>query len=311
MKLGIEKTKFTKVSEIEIPSIFYRRMLTGIKEFDELFGNGILPGSAFTVTAQAGCGKTTFLLQLCEALAASGYDVGYASGEENQYQLAFNCKRLNVRNVNIANETDIDTLAAEMKSLDIIVIDSFQALTSETKMNHAELERYAVQTLCQAAKANECAIFFVMHLTKNGILKGSTLVPHSVDVNMQIELDPEVDETARVINIYKNRFGTCGNYSAMMTSRGFELSGKKEVVKAKSKSARQKEQLDAIMAINEPPHITKEVVIKTLKVTSSQAYLLLKELTNSGKLKKFGRGQNAIFKKSIVSSEATKVTVLQ
>lgn len=299
MKLGIEKTKFTKVSEIQIPSIFYRRMLTGIKEFDELFGNGILPGSAFTVTAQAGCGKTTFLLQLCEALSTNGYDVGYASGEENQYQLAFNCKRLNVRNVNIANETDIDTLAAAMKNLDVIVIDSFQALSTETKMNHSELERHAVQTLCQAAKANECAIFFVMHLTKNGLLKGSTLVPHSVDVNMQIELDPEVDETARLINVYKNRFGTCGNYSAMMTSRGFELSGKKEVIKAKSKKSRYSDQLNAIMAINEPPHITKEVVIKTLKVTSSQAYLLLKELTDSGKLKKFGRGTSAIFKQAV------------
>ena len=297
MKLGIEKTKFTKVSEIQIPDIFYRKMLTGIKEFDELFGNGILPGSAFTVTAQAGCGKTTFLLQLCEALAGVGYDVGYASGEENQYQLAFNCKRLNVCNVNIANETDVDVLAEAMKDLDVLVVDSFQALSTEAKRNQSELERYAVQTLCQAAKANECAIFFVMHLTKSGVLKGSTLVPHSVDVNLQIEKDEEVDETARVINVYKNRFGTCGNYSAMMTSRGFELSGKKEVVKAKSKKSRSNDQLAEIMAIDEPPHITKEVVIKTLKVTSSQAYLLLKELTDSGKLKKFGRGQDAIFKK--------------
>lgn len=301
MKLGIEKTKFTKVSEIQIPDIFYRKMMTGIKEFDELFGNGILPGSAFTVTAQAGCGKTTFLLQLCEALAGVGYDVGYASGEENQYQLAFNCKRLNVCNVNIANETDVDVLAEAMKDLDVLVVDSFQALSTEAKRNQSELERYAVQTLCQAAKANECAIFFVMHLTKAGVLKGSTLVPHSVDVNLQIEKDEEVDETARVINVYKNRFGTCGNYSAMMTSRGFELSGKKEVTKAKSKKSRSNDQLEEIMAINEPPHITKEVVIKTLKVTSSQAYLLLKELTDSGKLKKFGRGQDAIFKRTLTS----------
>lgn len=297
--MNLEKTGFTKVSEIQIPDIFYRKMLTGIKEFDELFGNGILPGSAFTVTAQAGCGKTTFLLQLCEALAATGYDVGYASGEENQYQLAFNCKRLNVRNVNIANETDIDVLAAAMVDLDVLVIDSFQALTSENKLNHSELERNAVHTLCAAAKANECAVFFIMHLTKNGMLKGSTLVPHSVDVNMQIELDEESDESARVINVYKNRFGTCGNYSAIMTSHGFELSGKKEVVKAKSKKSRANDQLKAILAINEPPHITKEVVIKTLNVTSSQAYFLLRELTDSGKLVKYGRGADAVFKKQI------------
>ena len=285
--------------ESKIPEILYRRMLTGIKEFDELFGNGILPGSAFTVTAQAGCGKTTFLLQLCEALSLSGYDVGYASGEENQYQLAFNCNRLNVCNVDIANETDIDTLAAAMRNLDVIVIDSFQALTSETKMNHSELERYAIQTLCQAAKANECAIFFVMHLTKNGLLKGSTLVPHSVDVNMQIELDPDVDETARVINVYKNRFGTCGNYTAMMTSRGFELSGKREFTPAPSKKARTNEVSSKILAMKEPPHITKERIINELNLTSSQAYFALRELTDAGKLVKCGRGTTAVWKHAL------------
>ena len=272
-------------------------MLTGIAEFDQMFGDGILPGSVTTVTAQPGIGKSTFLLQLCEALAATGYDVGYASGEENQYQLAFNCKRLNVRNVNIANETDINTLAEAMQDLDILVVDSFQALTCKTKLNHAELERYAVHTLCSAAKDSECALFFVMHNTKDGKLKGSSLVPHSVDINMQIELDEEAgDETARVIGVYKNRFGSCGNYSAMMTSHGFELSGKREVTKVQPKKARTNNQLDLIMAIKEPPHLTKEVVIKTLNVTSSQAYFLLKELIDTGRLIKFGRGSNAIYK---------------
>lgn len=57
MKLDIQKSKFTKVSEIVIPPAFYNRMKTGIEEFDAMFGEGILPGSAFTITAQAGCGK--------------------------------------------------------------------------------------------------------------------------------------------------------------------------------------------------------------------------------------------------------------
>ena len=171
MKLDIQKTKFTKVSEIVIPSVFYNRMKTGVEEFDAMFGEGILPGSAFTITAQAGCGKTTLLLQLMEALANNSYEVGYASGEENQYQLAFTCKRLNVKSVQIANETDIDVLAKAMEDLDVLVVDSFQALTTKNKLNHAELERYAVSTLINAAKANECTLFLVMHLTKDGKLK--------------------------------------------------------------------------------------------------------------------------------------------
>ena len=57
MKLGIKTSKFEKVGKIKIPAVYYNRMKCGIKEFDDLFGNGILPGSSMTFTGQAGCGK--------------------------------------------------------------------------------------------------------------------------------------------------------------------------------------------------------------------------------------------------------------
>jgi predicted ATP-dependent serine protease len=301
MKLAIESTKFTKVSNIKIPEIFYRRMKSGVEELDTIFGEGILPGSTFTITAAAGTGKTTLLLQIMEALANSGYDVGYASGEENQYQLAFTCRRLNVKSVCIANDTDIDSLAAAMKNLDIIVIDSFQALTTKTKMNTAEQDRYAVSTLVSAAKQNECALFFVMHLTKDGKLRGSTLIPHAVDVNMMMSLDEEGEDQDRIISVYKNRVGPCLDYQATMTSKGFSVSGKREVVKAESKSSRRKADIKKVLEMKEPPGITKERIINELNVTSSQAYLILKELTDSGKLVKFGRGSSSIFKHAAVA----------
>ena len=292
MNLNIESTTFTKISEIQIPDIFYRRMQTSVADLDELFGNGILPGSSFTLTAKAGCGKTTFLLQLFEALAKSGYNVGYASGEENIHQLAFNCKRLNIANVQIANLTDIDELVKATANFDAIVIDSFQALSSKIEMNSREKEVYAVTNLVNAAKLNECAIFFVMHLTKAGILKGGTLIPHTVDVNMEISIDYESGTEARIITFSKNRFGSCNEFSSILTEKGFIFTGRKEV----KDKALTKVQRNRVLSMKEPPFITRKRVIKELNLSSAQAYLLLKEMTDQDLIKKFGRGDDAIYK---------------
>ena len=267
MKLGFDTTAFTKVSDITIPDVFFNRMKTGVKEFDMIFGDGILPGCSATVTAQAGCGKTTLLLQLLEAVSNNDYSVGYSSGEENAFQLAYTCQRLGVKSVSVANETDIDTLAKAMDNLDVLVVDSFQALTTKTKMNSRELEKHAVSTLCKKAKDSECTLIFIMHLTKDGKLKGSTLVPHSVDVNVQIMHDKDSDdETSRIISTYKNRFGGCD--------------------------------LETKILSLDPPNITERKVMESFGLTKGQTYVALRELVDSGKLKKYGRGKSAVWKKT-------------
>jgi predicted transcriptional regulator len=48
----------------------------------------------------------------------------------------------------------------------------------------------------------------------------------------------------------------------------------------------------------DPPNITKNGIMKSLNLTSSQAYFALKELTDAGKLKKYGRGEQAVWKKT-------------
>jgi len=297
MNLNLEKSNFVKVSDITVPDIFNRRMKTNVETLDEIFGQGILPGSSFTLTAKAGCGKTTFLLQLFEALALNGYNVGYASGEENKYQLAFNCNRLNVRNIQIANETDIETLVESTKHFDALVVDSFQSLSSKRKYNSRQLEAFAITTLVKAAKENECALFFIMHLTKGGVLKGGTLIPHTVDVNMSITLDEEnMDMNAKVISFTKNRFGPCIEYTALLTGKGFEFTGFKEVIKVPSKAERMKERMTQVLEMSEPPFITKQRVMDELDLTNAQAYTLLKDMCDKNKIKKFGRGDEAVYK---------------
>ena len=298
MKLGIAQTEFVKVKDIVIPDIFYNRMKSGVQDFDKLFGNGLLPGAAITLTAQAGCGKTTFALQLLEHLDQAGYDVAYASGEENQFQLAFTCQRLNVKGVKIANITDVDTIAEAMDKNDIVVVDSFQALTVKTKMNSRALEQYAVSTLCNKAKDSECVLIFIMHLTKSGQLKGSTLVPHSVDVNMIISHDLDSDDdTTRIISVSKNRFGQCIDVQAILGHKGFHI-GEKVTTgkKAKSKKDRKADLKKQILNMD-PPAITEQRVMSTFSLTKGQTYVALKQLVDDKKLKKFGRGARAVWKK--------------
>ena len=299
MNLNYETTQFKSVKDVKIPDIFYRRYKCGIGVIDDLFGEGILPGSSITMCASAGCGKTTLLLQIFEGLAKNGYNTAYASGEENTIQLAFTCNRINVKNVQVANMTDVDDLAAQMKNFDAMVIDSFQALTSRKKMNTRELERYAVSTLTRAAKDNECTIFFIMHLTKDGKLKGSTLVPHTVDVNMNIEIDGEIDDDCRKIFFTKNRFGPCNELNLFIGAHGYDFNTPvivEDENKAKSKKSKKAEELEKIMQMKEPPNITPDRVMKTLDVEYMRANYLLADLVNNNKLVKFGKGKKAIYK---------------
>ena len=299
MDLKYENTQFKAVKDIEIPDLFYRRYKSGIEVVDELFGDGILPGSAVTLTAPAGCGKTTFLLQLLEGLTKNGYETAYSSGEENTYQLAFTCNRVKVKNVKIANETDIDTLCDVMKDFDVLVVDSFQALTTKKKMNSRALEKYAVSRLTRAAKDTECTIFFVMHLTKDGKLKGGTIVPHTVDVNMEISIEGEIADSARKISFAKNRFGALNEVTLFLDAKGYDFGNPVKIEesenKAPSKKNRKKADLDKIMATEGTT--TAQEVMKLLNVEYNRAYNLLRELVLNGKMVKNGKGQTATYNK--------------
>lgn len=221
--LQFAQTGFKQVGLIEIPAVFYQRFTTGIKLFDELLGGqGFLPGSSFTVTGKAGAGKTTYLLQMLESLQLNGKLTGYASGEENIYQIAYNAKRLGLTKVQIANMTDVDELCGMMKFLDVLIIDSFQFLTCRHITKPLALQKYAIKTLVATAQKEECVLGIIQHLTSVGTAKGGTLVPHTVDMNMEIETDEDVD-TIKTVRVYKNRFGRCGEIKFEMTETGFNF----------------------------------------------------------------------------------------
>jgi len=293
MNLQFKQTQLTKVSDISIPDRFYQRMTTGIDVVDELLQEGFLPGSTITLTAPAGCGKTQFMLQTLNGLANNGYKTAYCSGEENIYQLAMTSKRIGATQLNIANMADVDKIAELTKDYDFIVVDSFQSLTTETKMNQSEKERYSINKLVKAAQDNECCICFILHLTKAGQLKGSTLIPHTCDVNMNIDIDYDIDDTARTISFSKNRFGPCNSLTLYLTSTGYDMSSKVVVSDKKYTSTKNKKDVIKrdILQMTAIPHV--EQIANKYNVSVVYCSTALRELISEGKVLKKGRGKNA------------------
>lgn len=65
----------------------YRPVKTGIAEFDELLGGGILRQSLVMLTAAPGTGKTSIVQQLFEVMAENGQDVIFLNLEMSREQL--------------------------------------------------------------------------------------------------------------------------------------------------------------------------------------------------------------------------------
>jgi len=298
MNLNITKSDFIKVSDVKISDIFYRRLQTGINKIDEFMSGGFLPGSSFTLAASAGTGKTTLMLQILEALANAGYKVGYISGEENIMQVAFTCQRIGVKNVMICNETSVKPIKKVMQEFDLIIVDSFQCLQGEDGMSSVERERYILKELLPEAKATECVIGFIMHMTKDGKnMKGSTLVPHSVDANLTLDIDEEGDDGTRILGTTKNRFGSLNQVCLYMGHKGYDFDAKIEVYDAQKKAAPKKDRKAADM--QKILEIGKEFTIEQVMPIANNDYCraqyLLRNLITSNKLTKSGRGNAATF----------------
>ena len=238
-----------------------------------------------------------FALTLSEFLCDRGYSVAYSSGEEDIRQIAYNCRRLGVKNVKVGTITDVDELLDVLPGKDFMVIDSFQSLTTEDDLPKQKLVKYCTENLVKQAKVHNCALMFIVQETTTGEIRGGTMLPYAVDVNMQI-LKSKEDKTLRVFDVYKNRFGATIMHMAKFGASGYEFLGEYvEPEKDKTKKLSVKDIRKAeILEMKEPPLITVNRVTEKLGIQEHTAKVLLSELENAMQLIKYGRGSSAIWK---------------
>lgn len=304
MVISHNYTKLAKAKDIEIPDVYFSRLKTGIEKIDNIFGEGILPGSTFTVDAAPGTGKSTLLLQLCQCYAAV-HDVAFLSGEENIFMVALRARRLGCGDVAVAMENRLSDILEVIQGNELVIIDSYPSIVYDLEdadeLSAAKQEEKKLLRIIECANNSKCAVGIILHVTKNGTYKGSTTVQHAVDVNISILRDTE-DPSIRIIDVTKNRLGSTDAHEFYFGEFGFNFN--KLVERAaedggSSKSSRGSNrisQMKSILEMKEPPHITIERVCNVLDIDAQRAAYLLWLLVKEGKLEKFGRGDNAVWK---------------
>ena len=189
------------------------RIQTGIAEFDRVTGGGFVRGSALLVGGDPGIGKSTLLMQASAALAKSGHDVVYVSGEEAVAQIRLRAQRLGAvePKVGLAAETSVENILATLGAGQppaLLIIDSIQTLwtdLAESAPGTVTQVRASAQALIRYAKKTGTAVVLVGHVTKEGQIAGPRVVEHMVDAVLYFE--GEGGHHFRILRTVKNRFG--------------------------------------------------------------------------------------------------------
>ncbi len=217
------------------------RFFSGIGEFDDVTGGGIVPGSLVLLGGDPGIGKSTLALQISIKL---GDSVLYVSGEESVYQIKYRANRLDSKHkLQVLSETDLDAVLAAVEATHpkLVVIDSVQTMYSENATGVAggvAQVTNAVQRVMRLAKQMHISFIIIGHVTKEGFLAGPKTLEHMVDTVLYLE--GERFASFRILRCVKNRFGTTNEVGV------FEMGGEGMVeVKNPSQLFLSDEQLSA------------------------------------------------------------------
>lgn len=185
---------------------------TGIGELDRVLGGGFVPGSVTLLGGEPGIGKSTLLLQVLAALAASGMRCLLVCGEESTQQVRLRAERLGALRPRLwlVAETALPHVVAAIDEVapDLVVIDSVQTLfdpeLASAPGTVAQVRECAAR-LVRVAKERGLPTVLVGHVTKDGALAGPRVLEHVVDTVLSFE--GERHHALRLLRALKHRFG--------------------------------------------------------------------------------------------------------
>lgn len=188
------------------------RFSSGIAEFDQAVGGGIVVGSVTLIGGEPGIGKSTLLLQIASKAAQDGETL-YVSGEESPRQVRMRAERIGAAQCDsllLSTETNAEAICSLMagRAPKMAVVDSIQTVHTEaldSAPGSIAQVRACAAMLHQTAKEHGVALFLVGHVTKEGFVAGPKALEHLVDTVLYFE--GEGSGAIRALRAVKNRFG--------------------------------------------------------------------------------------------------------
>lgn len=190
------------------------RISTGLAEFDQVLGGGIVPGSLNLIGGEPGVGKSTLILEISKSLCKLG-PVLYVSGEESSSQIGLRASRLGLNSPNLllSSESYVEMIRNMVESIlpIAVFIDSIQTVQKQSlegQVGSVTQLRESTAVLLETAKKMNIPIFLIGHITKEGAIAGPKVLEHLVDTVIYFEGDKV--NYFRILRAVKNRFGSVG-----------------------------------------------------------------------------------------------------
>lgn len=208
------------------------RLPCGLIEMDRVLGGGLMRGSSVLLGGEPGIGKSTLMLQLCQAVrtgAGRGGAQGsllYISGEESAAQIKLRARRLGVdRDIEVYCEHDSAAIrrTLEERKPGVVIVDSIQTLVNPdvgVVPGTVNQIKFCADDLITWTRQNDSALFLIAHVNKEGAIAGPKVLEHMVDTVLSFE---QSRAELRIIRALKNRFGSVDELGLFrMTAAGLE-----------------------------------------------------------------------------------------
>jgi DNA repair protein RadA/Sms len=222
-KATFEKAKVQKLSEIIFKP--QKRLKTGLTEFDQVLGGGIVSSSLILIGGDPGIGKSTLLTQIAGLLSEKKVKVVYVSAEESLEQISLRVERLKInRDFYFISDTNLTSILETVEEIkpQLLIIDSIQTVylpELESSPGGVSQVRECANVLMRLAKEKGIIVILVGHITKGGIIAGPKILEHLVDVVLYLEGEKETG--FRILRAVKNRFGPVNEIGVfLMTEEG-------------------------------------------------------------------------------------------